>query len=578
MILLNIKTYFISRKKLAIFLSSLLIFFISFSIFYFIYSSRGFLITRYDELLIARNWAKTGIAAYESKDNVILASDLIIQEGVPTTLGNRLTFYIYGIIFRSFGFFQTLPVFISFALYSLAAVLLFILFLKIFDFKIALIAASLNLVSPFFLPYTISLGKSEWAYLFMVLATIIYFWPVKQKGAGRLVLTGLFLGLSVASRNSFFIVFLPFLFLETYPFIRKFFLFRIFTSEKNIFKKNILRPIILSLVFLAVAAPFSLLGNNSYFGLAFGGQKFESFHILGHLFPDPYTYRTQGDEFIKDFLKEQDNGSLMERFRLWGDSGMFLEDFSATGSFGIFRTRIIPIFYSIYVYLKAFLSLIVFGGLLLWLLIFIGFSKLTKIKDKENEELLVFFAAFFILWFLGLIIPKTSNYPHLIMLSFPILAMSSLGLEELAGAIAKINYLDKLSKGVAMAAVIIVFLFSFWQLSWWHLREYYNNSFAEAAGERFIKNYRGANPFNSAGLENVIAVGYFQKAPVLFNYHFDRNFIYFAPKTLQKLAAQKKLDDVFKDYQISGFVGYEKNISDLINKETNNRLKNYDEK
>lgn len=552
----KIKAIFLNHPKKATIIAALFVFAISFALYFSIYHSKGFLITRYDEVLIARNWAQTGILGYENVDNVVISTKLMSTQGVVTTLGNKLTYYIYGMIFRAFGFHQSLPMYVSFFLYAVSAALLFLLIKKLFGWSIGLLAAAINLVAPFFLPYILSVGKSEWAYFFFIVATLIYFWPVRDKKIGRLIWAGLFFGASVAARNSYFVIILPIIFLE------------LFVSQQFVWKKKIMRSLILSVAFLLVAAPFSFSGGNSYLGLIFGGQKFEASHILDHIYPDPYTAHTEGSQYINGLIDKSKSYSFSQKVSFWGDSGMFLRLFDSA-RVGFFWGRVIPTIFSFVFYLRAFLSLIVFGGVLMWLLVVLGFKKISA--NKSNKSFLIFAVVSLISWYVSLSLAETSNYPHYLMLVYPLVVLAGAGIYVLAEYVSDYFALKDWRRLCAMILVSIAFLLPMLEISWWHLRDYYQNSMAEVAGESFVKNHKSED-FSQNG---VIMVGYFPKASVLFNYHFDRSFIYFHPDTIKSLATQGKLESVFKSYKISGFLGYDEDITSLISQQTHNQLKQY---
>ncbi|TSD02225.1 MAG: hypothetical protein Athens071424_163, partial [Parcubacteria group bacterium Athens0714_24] len=265
-----------------------IIFLSSFSVHYFIYLSRGFIPGEYYNLLVSKNWAETGRLSYESAENVVLSVENVVSQGTPTNLGNKLIFFLYGFLFRLFSFQPEIPLYTSFILYSLAAIFIFLIARRIFDWKAGLIIAFLNIVAPFSLPATNKIGHHEWAWLFLVLATFFYFWP-KERKTKNLILTGLFLGLSTAAKNSFFVAIPAFLFLEIWEYRRA-------------VKMGFLKAGILFFVFLIFSAPFMFIGGNSYLSqmLGFANNYSPSFSGFGHLFPDAYTFHYDKENFLKN--------------------------------------------------------------------------------------------------------------------------------------------------------------------------------------------------------------------------------------------------------------------------------------
>ena len=109
-----------------------IIFFSSLLVHYFLYWHWGFVHTEYFNLVIARNWAQTGQLSFENQLNVILSTGDVKEQGVPTDLGNKLTYFIYGLLFKILGFNPLLPLHVSFILYSLAAVCVFLIGWRLF--------------------------------------------------------------------------------------------------------------------------------------------------------------------------------------------------------------------------------------------------------------------------------------------------------------------------------------------------------------------------------------------------------------------------------------------------------------
>jgi hypothetical protein len=67
--------------------------------------------------------------------------------------------------------------------------------------------------------------------------------------------------------------------------------------------------------------------------------------------------------------------------------------------------------------------------------------------------------------------------------------------------------------------------------------------------------------------EEVIAVAEEQSAYRL-NYMTGKSFVIFRPETLEKLLAEKKLPDVFKQFGVAYIIGYDKELSEKIAKQT----------
>jgi hypothetical protein len=540
------------HKKIIFVILIVFIFLASFFVHYSIYRIKGNVHTLYFNLLVARNWSQTGQVAYESNENVVLSTDMIKTEGVPNNPGNKLTFILYGLLFRYVGFYPDLPIFVSFALSSLVAVLFFLIISRIYAWKVGLIAAFLAILAPFSLPASYLVANHEWALFFLMVATFFYLWP-RQRKLGFLLMTGLFLGLSAAAKNSYFIAFIPFL-------ITDFWLARV-----NV-KKAILRSAILAVTFCLVVIPLTFVGGNVYLSDVFGlpNNYTESASVFSHLFPDAYTYHYDQADYLKNLLDSQDK-SFGNQFRFWGDSSSFLKEYGVPVAF--MQTQIIMRVYSAWIYFKGlFLSLIVFGGLLTWFFIFLGTSEL---RARKNKLIILFSGSFLFFWFLILVLLRTSNYVHLAIISFPVSLVVALGIEKLAIVLSGTVSFKGLTKKSLEFIIIFIFIIVFAQISWWDIREL---SLDFSLRGNIIRIAEAHQNSCSPGKKEIIATDY--SSDVL-AYYTNCSFVYFAPATLAKLADKKEIESVFEMYGVSGYLGYDVQTTELVKKNVRG-LKEYD--
>ena len=91
------------------------------------------------DLILARNFALTGEYKVENEKNIVLSSARVENDGISCDWGNRLTAVIYGQVFKIFGFKQNLPLYFSLILWSLTGSLLFLLVLRLFNLKTAVV-------------------------------------------------------------------------------------------------------------------------------------------------------------------------------------------------------------------------------------------------------------------------------------------------------------------------------------------------------------------------------------------------------------------------------------------------------
>ena len=537
--------FFAGHKKVTLIVLAGLIFLTSFFVRYGLYRVKGFVSTTQFNLIIARNWAQTGLLSYENKDNVVLSSKLVKSDGVPTNLGNKLNFYIYGLLFRYFGFQPNLPMYASFILNSLASVLFFFIIYRIYSLRVGLTAALLSALAPFSLPASNAVGNNEWAVFFLAVAALVFFWP-KERKILSLALAGLFLGLSAAVKNSFFIAFLPFVILEFWP-------------AGGLTKRSFLNSVVISLVFLAVVLPLFFIGGNVYLTEMLGAtnQYEDSFAVVGHLFPDSYTFHYDRDGFLKDHVASLGHASG-GWFQFWGDQGAFLEEFGY--KVGFFRAEIITRLYSAWIYFKGlFLSLITFGGLLTWFFMVLG---IIELREKKEKPLILFCASFLATWILVLIFLKTSNFAQLSIISLPVSLLAAVGLDKLARSLSVTVDLWWLSTKKIEAAVIIIFLVVFVQISWWDIREL---SLGFDSAKRTIETIKSQPWPCQAEKQGVVLAGI---GADWLNYYADCSSIHLAPQTIKKLTDENKLNSVLRQYGIVAYFGYDEQTTEIIRRNT----------
>ena len=70
---------------------------------------------------------------------------------------------------------------------------------------------------------------------------------------------------------------------------------------------------------------------------------------------------------------------------------------------------------------------------------------------------------------------------------------------------------------------------------------------------------------------DIIAVGVTGRAPQILNWYTDYSFVYFAPDTVGKLLNENKLQWAFNQFGVTKIVGYDKNTTEQILKNTNVR-------
>ncbi len=460
----------------------------------------------HDNLILARNLAETGEYKLESEKNVVLASSQVKEKGAVSTFGNKLTIFIEAGIFKIFGFSANLPFFVSVFMFAITTVLIFLLVLRIFDnFYLALITALFDIFMPFVWKGSLFAGTYEFASVFFLLGLLIYFWK-KEKNILLLFLPGLFFGLAIVSRNAFILSVIPIIIYEL----------QVSRSWKKV--ASFALPVIL------IFGAFGFF-NNSYLS---GAD--ESFSRFGHLFPDPYTYHYEKDNYIRSIA---------------GSSDPDLSEFQIKYGYDVSLINKVKMYLNSAVFYpnQAF-SIINFGGPFFLFLAFLGGAYLYK----EKRELFKFFSLWIILWYIGLVVLKTNNWDHFLEIRFVVIFLIALGVWALIKMFGKC--IESQRKYILFGVGLVAFSsFQLFVSNKWMFHESYETSFLPEAMPIIEKLEK-----ENIKSDEVIAVSFNQGAPLLFNYYLDKNFIYFAPETIEKLKKEGKLEEIFSDFSITRFV------------------------
>ncbi len=468
-------------------------------------------------LILARNFAETGEFKIESEKNIVLSSERIKDEGIYCNWGNRLTPYIYGYIFKIFGFSHNLPVYLTLILWSLSGIILFLIVLKLFNLKIAVIFGLLDVFIPVFTQGSLMAGFYEWAVLFFSLGLLLYLYREKI-GLMNLFLAGTFFGLASVSRDAFLLSFIP---IAVYQF-----------WQSKSFKKTFVFVLPFVLIWIIYLVPGYMAGlpNTNI------SSDDNSFSQYGHLFPDPYTYHYEQDEYIQSLAGTSDYGYTE-----------YLVKYDVPVSL---KSQVLMYLHSIKFYPQEFLRIIVLGGPLIILLLIAGIFYL----NKEKKYLLKLFAVWAGLWYFFLIVLKSNNWDHFLEIRFPLILLISLGVVWLIDLIPKGKHRNI---GIFVLALFMVFHFSL--ANKWMLHDEYNGSKIEIITEL-------ADKINEEGLNkksDIIAVNIHSTLQTL-NYYTNQNIIYFDIETVNRLLDEHKLNEAFNEFGVSRVIGFDSDVSEEI--------------
>lgn len=478
-----------------------------------------------NSLILARNLSLTGEYRLEDKKNIILSSDLIKEKGVDSNYPNKLTSILYGYVFDIFGFEPNLPVFVSVLIFALTSVLLFLLVLKLFNFYFAFLFSLFDIFMPFVIRGSSIAGFYEWAMLFFVLALLIYLIGEK-KGFLKLFFSGLFFSLAFLARNAFLVSFIPFLIYDFW--------------KNRSYKRVIIFILPLVLILGIYFVPDYLAGQHNLYISHFltkGDIGYE-----GHLFPDPYTYHFEKDEYLKSI--ENPNGEQI----------VFLQRYNHTISLS---QKISSYFSSFKFYLREAFRIVSFGGVLMIFLLILGGSYLYK---KKNPLLKLIYI-WIILWFIVLFYLRSSNWDHFLEIRFPIVLLISLGVYWIGKSIWELDIKDRF-KYIWLIIFVLTITLHLVEADRWAFHEVYNTS----RMSNILKMVEIVKQNNQQ--DNVVGIGSSQKAADVLNYYTNQNVIHFNPQTVEKLLLENRLSWAFEQFGITHIIGYSSELSQEIVNQT----------
>lgn len=501
-----------NKKRYLIFFVSA-IFILSFFVRLYPSIHRGYFNEATINLLgISKNLALAGEYSTDNDKAVVLSSSRIKGEGVKAQIGNNLTTILYSEIFKTFGFKQEIPFYLSIILFALSSALLFLLVLRMFNLELALIVALLDVFMPFVAQGANKPGYYEFAFVFFFISFLFYF-DKKKVSNTRLILAGLFFGLAAVSRNAFTISFLP---LIAYDYFKE-------RSLKRIFY--------LAIPFLIIAgiflAPDYLSGETEYSFMTVSHRT----RFDGHLFPDPYTYYFEKDEFLKDvsLIKEPDNEQFVSQYGV--KTPLQYKLYSYYNSFRFYLTRCF--------------ALINFGGPLILALIILG----AIILHKKRKDLVKFFLGWFGFLYIILIILKTNNWDHFLEIRFPLMLLAGIGAYWIIIKISA-SLKNPILKCGAAALFLLAIAVHLVGCEKWLFHDLYRNSFMEKAPalSEAIKQAEISD-------DDVVAVNYLNTAPYYLNYYIDKSFVYFDKETVSRLLRENKLKTGFDFFGVTAMIG-----------------------
>jgi len=498
------------------------------------------------DILLARNYHETRILATQDNQNIVISSNLIEEQGHPLVMSQYLRSFFYAKIFDIIGIpdYNNL-ILLSIILYALVLILFTILILYLFNFKIAIVFSLIYIFSPIGWGLVYYLGGYEFCLIFWALFFIFYFLGFKKTKQSQnkfynifFVISGVFLILSALSRE------------VTFVFALAFFVFLVVKK----LKWQIIYIFVPFIILLAIFwLPSILNGENRYLSLfSHKAPEKSIFSAYTHVFPDPYTYYFEKEEFLEEF-ENQELG--------WIEDLQIKKDLTNYGFMKISlfeRTKIG--FYILSQHILRFFSLEYFGGPFVFLLLILGLIYLRN-KYKFLYQLSLYWLGISIFVFAFVILVSRS---HLMDFIWPIILGITLGLFYILDIIK--NHFGMGNKKALILDVIVIGLILYNLLLVNHvvLSKKYDEDFVPRS-----MTYAQEIQKLEIGDAEVIAIsGDFPSQAATLNYLTDKSFVVFKNSTLIKLLEEGKMKQALEAFNVKYILGYSDELSNKIVTET----------
>ena len=494
------------------------------------------------DMLLARNYHQTGVLATHNNQSILISSSLIKEEGHPLIMSQYLRSFFYAKIFNIIGVpdYNNL-VLTSIVLYALVLVLFTILVLYLFNFKVAIVFSLIYIFSPLGWGLASCLGLYEFCLIFWALFFIFYFLgaqkirqPQSKFSNLFFIISGIFLCLSALSREA------------TLVFALAFFTFLVIKKLKQQLIYIFIPFVILLTIFWL---PSFLSGENRYISL-FTGDRTEKLVSIAplHVFPDPYTYYFEKEEFLEKF-RNQDLG--------WTEDLQIKKDLTNFGfeKISLFE-RVKVGFFILSQHLSRFFSLEDFGGpfiLLLWIL---GIVYLKK-KNVFLYKLFIYWIGISLFIFSFVILVGRN---HMMDFLWPIILGIALGLLHIF-RIVKDHFQIKNKKALILDIIII-------GLVVYHLvlvnHVVFGRLYDKDIAPRSITYAREIKKLNIGDIEVIAIPGDFPGQGSTLNYLTNKSFVIFRSSTLNKLLEEDKTKQALEAFGVKYILGYSDELSDKI--------------
>lgn len=522
----------------------LFVFVAAFSVWYSPAVFKGHTPYKISELIvIARNLHNTGEFRLENDKNVYLASSLIKEGGETATVGNKLTAYLYSYLFKITGVLSPDKlVLFSILLNALSLLIFSYIVFRLFGFAISGLFSLIYILIPFMWLSVYSLGVYEFAVFFFSLFTFSFVLGREKKHEWLwMVFAGVFLSLAALSREAFFLL---------VPILPVYFWF--YGKRKMVFP--LLTPIVLILSVFYLPSFLGVGGGNVYSDMFLIKNsregKFLDSGNYSHLYPDPYIYHFEKENFLSDYNNKIDKAGILESLQMKKVLANLGE--RSTGIFERAELGAVLLF----THLAKFISFESIGGPFVFLFSVLGLFYLRG-KDRGLYN-------FSVWWLLGTILLLSFivivNRDHLRDFNWLIPLLASLGIFYLVDRMG----FDGRMKPFIFLLVVFSFLYCLLlsdHVAFGKLYDDERNKKLELYADEMIKN--GIND------KDIVALGLGSKNEAMLSYLSDKSMVALAPETIEKLIKQEKLQEVFDYFGVKYVLGYDEDLSKKIKEKTN---------
>lgn len=528
------------------------VFFLAISVWYSLVLFKGYAPygVEVGTVILGRNLAQTGVYGAENDLNVLLSSNLVKNQAHISAQGNKLAALLYGEFFKIMGpLSEENLVLFSISLHALSLVIFTLTIFYLFGFKLSLIFSLIYILLPFIWQLPYHLGTYEFALLFFSFFFLFYLCGIKQKrNYIYLGISGIFFALACLSRETL-LLFAPFLFIY------------LWTAKQKRYLLYIFIPFIA--LFGCLWLPNALMtgdgGNVNLLHFTTNApEKLKSadFSRYGHLFPDPYTYHFNKEEFLKDYQNQLDSEKID-----FSTKAYLIKSASNIGirSPGFLeRIKVGLVLFSDH--LLNFFSLEKIGGPFIFLLMILGIYSLRQ----KNKYLYVFalgwiFSTIFLLSFFIL-----AARSHLMDFGWVIALFISLGLTTLIKILNE-YFGFKQKKSIILSIIIIVMLLHHLLLinhTAWH------KLFDRHRIDSLVMVYsQKIEEFNVPD-ESVIACPLEISHLYRLNYLNNKSLVIFRIETIEDLLDNGKLNSAFEKFEVKYILGYPDELSKKIINQT----------